>query len=90
MKHYLVHKSNGKVEVSDEPKRGTVSYVYDENKLLKRDLKEMFKATKPVLGPEDTMRFILEPSQDGVTATVVLDIRNRSNIELGTFLMHYG
>lgn len=82
-KFFVIHKSTGKVEILDEIQPGVVSYTYDPEAVTPRDIQYIAQSCREVL--EDTqievyMRFDKEANR----AFVWLDIRNRSDISIGT------
>jgi len=94
---FVVHESTGKVEIMQDVQPGVVSYAFDPNCVTPRDIRYMLEATYESAGLEDKtgrklpVKIIMEPRQDFKYATIILDILNRSNIDIGTMeLWRYG
>lgn len=80
---FVVHESSGKVEVLKSVQPGVVSYAYDPGRVTPNDLRYIAGAVVEVL-PDTDIQFLLVPGSDAKRATVWLDIKNRSNIKIGT------
>lgn len=92
-RHFVVHSDSGKVEILNKLQPGVVSYTYDPMAVTPRDIRYILEATYDGSRLEVTTdaKILLLPLEGMKKATVVLDIRNRSNIEIGTMeLWRYG
>lgn len=83
---FVVHEDSGKVEILEKVQPGVVSYAFDPMRVTPRDIRYMLEAVfdaAGISGPDD-VKFLLLPLEGFKQAIVVLDIKNRSNIEIGT------
>lgn len=83
---FVVHEDSGKVEILDTVQPGVVSYAYDPDRVTPRDIRYMLEAVFDAAGIDSATdaKFVLQPLEGFKQAVVVLDIKNRSNIEIGT------
>lgn len=85
MKFFIIH-NGGKIEIVDVPPPRTVSYGYEQENLHPRDISYMLEAIydniEDAREDDDMVKVVLKPF-DHKSAVVVLDIKRRSNINLG-------
>ena len=82
---FVVHESTGKVEVLQSIQPGVVSYAFDPNRVTPRDLRYILEAIFEAAGIDDrsAVQIIIKPQAGIKRAEIWLDIRNRSDIEIG-------
>lgn len=85
-KHFVVHEATGKVEILDKIVPGIVTYTFNPTQVTPKDIRYMIEAVEDGAGlnSQESVKIVLEPKGNIGYADVILDIRNRSNIEIGT------
>ncbi len=85
LKHFLVHDKSKKVEVTHKLVPGVLSYTYDFEAVTPRDIRYILDATCQTIeldNIENQVSIRLQPI-DVKRSRVILNIKNRSNIEIG-------
>lgn len=90
LKFFVVHKATGKVEIMDYPQAGVISYAFKPHAVTPNDWRYMLQAVHDGAGLEKTedgrlpVRILVEPEENIRYGKVILDIRNRTDIVVGT------
>lgn len=88
--HFVVNEKTGKMEVLNEVQPGILSYTYDPLNITRKDFAHILGATSNLFKHQEDPEYVqirIIPIKEAASAIVLLDVKNRSNIELGT--MHF-
>jgi len=91
MRYFTVNKQNKRIECSEEPKMGLMSYYYDEQMMKYEDIVEITLLLNSIFRKEEikeNVQFIFKPLDfpDGfptMQMAIILKIKNRSDQFVG-------